>query len=230
MDAKKAFNYDNEIRTNHGNRGLESLAMVDQLVLKQEEEVLEVITGFETANKYTVFDMSGNMLFMVEEESSCFTRCCCGVYRSFDVMIMDMQGEPIIQLVSPNAYNWCCLRSIEVQSPPGTVIGFAQQKFTCFYPKIKIKNANRETFLTANGPFCAYGQCCGTGNADFVLTSNNGEEVGKITKKWVGAIKELFTDADTFALNFSKDLDPKSKAIILGTAILIDFAFFEENE
>ena len=55
-------------------------------------------------------------------------------------------------------------------------------------------------------------------------------KVGKITKKWVGAIKELFTDADTFALNFSKDLDPKSKAIILGTAILIDFAFFEENE
>ena len=23
----------------------------------------------------------------------------------------------------------------------------------------------------------AYGQCCGTGNADFVLTKNNGEEV-----------------------------------------------------
>ena len=55
-------------------------------------------------------------------------------------------------------------------------------------------------------------------------------KAGKITKKWVGAIKEMFTDADTFALTFSKDLDTKSKAILLGTAILIDFAFFEDNE
>ena len=56
------------------------------------------------------------------------------------------------------------------------MIGFAQEKFTFFYPKIKIMNENEETLITANGPFCAYGKCC-FGDADFVLTNNTGEEV-----------------------------------------------------
>ena len=168
--------YGNMTGSSHGYLGLESLAFVDQLILKQELEVMEIAIGFEEANRYTVFDTSGNEMFTVEEETSCCNRNCCGVCRSFNVMIMDMQGQPIIQLVSPNTCNCCCLRSIEVQSPPGTVIGFAQEKFTFFYPKIKIMNENEETLITANGPFCAYGKCC-FGDADFVLTNNTGEEV-----------------------------------------------------
>ena len=182
MDAKKTIDkqpspsYDNFTRNTHGNRGLESLAMVDQLIIKQEMEVLEIITGFETANKYTVFDTTGNVMFNIEEDTTCCNRFCCGDCRSLNVMIMDMQGQPVIQLVSPNSCNnFCCLRRIEVQSPPGTTIGFAQQQFTCFYPKIKVKNKNKETFLTVNGPFCAIGKCCG--DAEFVLSNNIGEEV-----------------------------------------------------
>ena len=52
-------------------------------------------------------------------------------------------------------------------------------------------------------------------------------EVGKVSKKWGGAAKEIFTDADTFGITFSNHLDTKTKAILLGTAILIDFAFYE---
>jgi len=208
-------------------RGLESLAMVDQLILKQELELMEVAIGVEEANKYTVFDSSGNVMFTVQEDgTNCVYRCCCGGCRSFNVMIMDTQGQPIIQLVSPNTCNWCCLRSIEVQSPPGTAIGFAQQQFTWFYPKIKIQKENGKTFIIANGPLRAYGKCC-TGDAEFVLTDNTGEEVGKISKKWGGATTEIFTDADTFKISFPEDLDTTSKAILLGTAIFVDFVFYE---
>merc|ERR1719431_1273012 len=206
--------------------GLDSLALVDQLIIKQEVEVLEITTGIEAANNYTVFDTSGNVIFKIEEETTCCNRFWCGFCRSFNVKIMDTKGQPFIQLVSPNSCNCCCLRGIEVQSPPGTVIGFAQQQFTWFYPKIQIQRENEETFLTANGPFCAYGKCC-TGDAEFVLTDNNGEEVGKISKKWGGALKEMFTDADTFSVTFPKDLDSTTKAILFGTAILVDFAYFE---
>ena len=55
-------------------------------------------------------------------------------------------------------------------------------------------------------------------------------QVGKISKKWTGFIHEIFTDADIFGVSFPKDLDIKSKAILLGATILIDFAYFEDNQ
>ena len=38
-------------------------------------------------------------------------------------------------------------------------------------------------------------------------------EVGKISKQWTGVMKEAFTDADNFGVNFPVDLDVKVKAI-----------------
>ena len=40
-------------------QGLEYLASVDQLIIKQKVEVLEAVIGFETQNKYTVFNTMG---------------------------------------------------------------------------------------------------------------------------------------------------------------------------
>ena len=34
-------------------------------------------------------------------------------------------------------------------------------------------------------------------------------EVGRITKQWTGLVKEAFTDADNFGINFPIDLDVK---------------------
>ena len=39
--------------------GLQYLTMVDQLLIKQKVEILEAVTGFETANKYEVLNSLG---------------------------------------------------------------------------------------------------------------------------------------------------------------------------
>ena len=39
--------------------GLQYLTMVDQLLIKQKVEILEAVTGFETANKYEVLNSMG---------------------------------------------------------------------------------------------------------------------------------------------------------------------------
>ena len=46
---------------------------------------------------------------------------------------------------------------------------------------------------------------------------------------WGGNIKEMFTDAHTFGVSFPKDMDPTSKAVLLGAAIAIDFAYYEKR-
>ena len=53
--------------------------------------------------------------------------------------------------------------------------------------------------------------------------------VGKISKQWSGFLKEAFTDADIFGINFPIDLDVRMKAVLLGACMLIDFNFFEKT-
>ena len=49
---------------------------------------------------------------------------------------------------------FCCLQEVEVQSPPGSTIGYIQQDFTLFYPWFSIQNEDRETLLKLKGPCC----------------------------------------------------------------------------
>lgn len=45
--------------------------------------------------------------------------------------------------------------------------------------------------------------------------------VGKISKQWSGLVREAFTDADNFGIQFPLDLDVKMKAVMLGACFLI---------
>lgn len=49
-------------------------------------------------------------------------------------------------------------------------------------------------------------------------------EFGKVSKKWAGAMKELFTSADTYGVQISPAFadDEKVKMLILGAAVAID--------
>jgi hypothetical protein len=49
----------------------------------------------------------------------------------------------------------------------------------------------------------------------------SGEQIGGVSKKWSGFLKEMFTDADTFGINFPVDLDVKIKAVLMGALFLI---------
>ena len=70
-------------------------------------------------------------------------------------------------------------------------------------------------------------ECCS--DMEFKVMSLDGEQqVGKVTKQWSGFLKEAFTDADNFGINFPMDLDVKAKATMLGAVFLIDFMFFEK--
>lgn len=47
------------------------------------------------------------------------------------------------------------------------------------------------------------------------------ESVGRISKHWTGIVKEAFSDADNFGIQFPLDLDVKMKAVLLGASFLI---------
>jgi len=117
-----------------GPQGLEYLASVDHLLIKQHVEMLEAFTGWESANKYRVFNTLGQDVFYAKEDNDCCTRMCCGPGRPFEMNIVDNLGREVIHLVRPLRCQACCfpccLQELEVQSPPGNVIGIVEQQWT----------------------------------------------------------------------------------------------------
>jgi len=209
--------------------GLQYLTMLDQLVVKQKVELLEAFTGFETANKYKVYNSLGQEVYNAKEDTDCCTRQCCGPIRPFMLNITDGQGQEVITLDRPLRCQACCfpccLQELEVMSPPGTVIGTVEQQWSIIYPRFVIKDEAGNPVLKIEGPFLTC-SCCN--DVEFkVLSYETGTEVGMITKQWTGLIKEAYTDADNFGITFPLDLDVKMKATLLGALFLIDFMYFE---
>jgi hypothetical protein len=51
-----------------------------------------------------------------------------------------------------------------------------------------------------------------------------------VCDRWGGLIKELYTDVDTFIVNFPSAADGPDRALLLGATFLLDFLFFENNQ
>ncbi|KAM4694133.1 phospholipid scramblase 2-like [Discoglossus pictus] len=211
--------------------GLEYLSQIDQLLIHQQVELLEVLTGFETNNKYEIKNSMGQRVYFAAEENDCCTRNCCGSARSFSMTIIDNTGREIMRLMRPYRCSSCCfpccLQKLEVQAPPGTPIGYVVQNWHPCLPKFTIKNEREENVLKITGP-CIPCSCCSDVNFE-VKSLDEDAVIGNICKQWTGFVKEAFTDADNFGVKFPMDLDVKIKAVILGACFLIDFMFFEQT-
>uniref|UniRef100_H3AUK0 Phospholipid scramblase n=1 Tax=Latimeria chalumnae TaxID=7897 RepID=H3AUK0_LATCH len=203
--------------------GLEYLTQVDQILIHQTVELVEAFIGFETNNKYEIKNSLGQKIYYAKEENDCCTRNCCGPLRHFNMKITDNTDREVIHLVRPFkcASCWCpcCLQEMEVQSPPGTTIGFIIQNWHPFIPKFSIQNVERETVLKVTGSCCMC-NCCGDVVFD-VKTRDESRSVGRISKQWSGLLKEVFTDTDNFGIQFPMDLDVKMKATLMGACFLI---------
>ncbi|XP_030678547.1 phospholipid scramblase 1 isoform X4 [Nomascus leucogenys] len=105
--------------------------------------------------------------------------------------------------------------------------GYVIQTWHPCLPKFTIQNEKRDDVLKISGP-CVVCSCCG--DVDFEIKSLDEQcVVGKISKHWTGILREAFTDADNFGIQFPLDLDVKMKAVMLGACFLIDFMFFEST-
>ncbi|CAN0522892.1 unnamed protein product [Rangifer tarandus platyrhynchus] len=211
--------------------GLEYLSQLDLIIIHQQVELLGMILGTETANKYEIKNSLGQRIYFAVEESICFNRTFCSTLRSCILKITDNSGQEVITVNRPLRCNscWCpCyLQELEIQAPPGSIVGYVAQKWDPFLPKFTIQNANKEDILKIVGP-CATCGCFG--DVDFeVKTINEKLTIGKISKYWSGFVNDVFTNADNFGIHVPADLDVTVKAAMIGACFLFDFMFFEHS-
>jgi len=81
---------------------MQLLDTIKGLVISQKKEWGEILTDFETNNRYVVLDPSGRELYMaVEEDGSMFLRFFLKALRPFEINIRRFDNQPVINVKRP---------------------------------------------------------------------------------------------------------------------------------
>ncbi|CAJ0950384.1 unnamed protein product, partial [Mesorhabditis belari] len=221
--------------------GLEYLTQIDKIMIHQKKSILEAVTEWEVANKYVLLNAVGQQVYYAFEESGCCTRQFCAQNRGFTMHIVDNFQREVLTIRRP--FKCCtagCLASIDtcghevsIETPAGEKIGMVRQRFSCCANNFSVLNGDesKEIFKISGPNMCSWTyncNCCA--DKVFEIMNPEGQPCGAIRKKWGGWVKEAFTQADTFSVEFPVDLDVRCKAALLGATFLIDFLQFENKQ
>lgn len=210
---------------------LQLLAATDQLMIKQQVEMMEIMTGFETQNKYKIYNQFGQEIMFAGEISGCMERCCLGAGRPFEMPVTLLNGTQVFTLVRPfrcmPSLCCCCyLQEMHVLSGQhGAMIGRIQMEWSAcgssnvFPNKFTCYGVDGAPFCTVESPCCEPWE---------FTTMVGGVGVGKISKKFSGFAKEIFTDADNFGCQLPPNSTPEQRAVLLGMVFMLDFCYFEQ--
>ncbi len=111
------------------------------------------------------------------------------------------------------------MSKIILKNPEGVTIGTINQKFKFFKPTFNIFNSKGVYVAQITGDWKAW---------NFVINDFSKNQIGTISKKWAGAMKELFTSADKYNVSIASDFSNlENKILILSAAITIDMVLKE---
>jgi uncharacterized protein YxjI len=189
------------------------------LVVQQRAKYVEV------TNEYAVLDQHGNRLGSVTEVGQSGLRKLLRVVTSYDqyfthrLEVRDAAGRPVLMLTRPAKV----MKSrMVVSRPDGTEVGtIAQQNLIG-----KINFA-----LLAPG-----GTPLGTIKAenwrawDFAVVDTADVEVARITKKWEGFAKAMFTTADNYVVQIHRPLDDPLRSLVVASALTIDTTLKQDED
>ena len=197
---------------------MNNLDTINSFVIQQKKEWGEILTGFETLNKYVVLNAEGQEIFVAAEESrSLLARWFLKALRPFTIHVLSRDGAELLRLDRPFRFFF---HELNIYSPDGAHLGKIQKQFSILRRNYKVFDPSDQELFTLFGPILH--------PWTFNILKQE-QEIGKITKKWSGLLKEGFTDADTFGVAFPGDLPLEQKCILLGAVFLIDFVHFENK-
>jgi len=111
---------------------------------------------------------------------------------------------------------------VEVFDAQNVKLGYFVSKIFSFGGGFHVYTADDKLFAEVKGSLTGW---------HYRFLSNDGEQIGEISKKFEGIAKELFTSADTYLVNINDELadQPMAKMLLLATSIAIDTVYKEGN-
>ena len=203
---------------NNINQSHELAGLVDsqKLFISQRLERAEVWLGLETRNRYTI---NFNLFEATEMRTSIgaiLSRLFMGNLRPFTMEILNREGINALSLERPFRFYF---HKLEIFHASGELLGTVRRRFGILRRHYIIFDAFDREVFTLFGPIL---------HPWTFKIYQNGMENGKITKKWSGLFKEVFSKADDFGVEFPNKADITQKALLMGAVFLIDFVHFEK--
>lgn len=190
-----------------------------ELIVVQRREFAELL-GVETRNKYELRTGLGEEVgFAAEQYSGLLAgvaRMWFGHWRAFGINVFDAQRQLVLRAFHPFRF---FLQRLEVSAADGRYLGAVQQRFTFFTRRFDVEDASGCLLLEMRSGLLS----------PWTFPFYRGEgEVGRVEKQWSGLLRETFTDADSFRVDFGT-ASADERVLLLAAALFVDLQFFEKK-
>lgn len=182
----------------------------------------EKVNLFKFENCYQIFDDHGRNIGAIKQKLS--------VGQKFMRLLFSKSMLPFLleirnaddRVEASISRGWTFFMSkIVINNAQGRKIGSIHQKFKLFKSRFEIFNATEKQIAEINGDWKAW---------NFEITDAKQQKIGSISKKWGGAMKEIFTTADKYNVTIDPEYsNTENKISILAAAITIDMILKEKK-
>lgn len=220
------------------------------MVIERQMEFMNVILGFEQANRYKIMNSRGDQIGFMEEKDmgllKVLGRQFFRLHRPFDIDVFNNYGDLLLTIKRPfsfiNSHIKCYLPGYDRDGQlMHEIIGESIQSWHLWRRKYNLfkleddETDEYEQFGAIDAPFLSF---------DFPVTNENGDVIASVDRNWVGLGRELFTDTGVYIIR----MDPASfeglgnmypsvagpltldqRAVLLGNAVSIDFDYFSRH-
>ena len=184
--------------------------------------VKEQVGWFKAANNYDVFDPATGecILHCREPRLGFFTKMLrmtkWKTMTPFHVEVTTPEGEPVLAVKRGTSF---FVSKVDVLDEGDERVGGFKQKMFAWTATFYVLGEDDQQLCTLKGKWTAW---------EFNF-EHNGVSLAKVSKKWAGLGKELFTSADNYMLQISDDVpeDNPLRILILASVLCIDMVLAE---
>lgn len=182
----------------------------------------EKVAFLKFTNAYKVYNSRGELIGAVKETMPVFLKIASfflsKAFLPFRLDIVDVEEQVLASI----RRGWTFFMSkIEVLDPEENILARINQKFKVFKPTFNILDPEGNCIALITGDWKAW---------NFTIKDNADSQIGTITKKWAGLLKETFTTADKYIVSVNPEISTDAKKIaIVATAITIDMVLKESK-
>jgi uncharacterized protein YxjI len=184
--------------------------------------VKEHVGLFKAANNYDIYDPeSGEIILECREDHlGLFTKLFrFSDYKRmtpFDIEVRTPDGRPVVRVKRGITL---FLSKVRVYDAKDEEIGGFRQKLWSIGGRFDVLDRDGQAVCSLKGKWTGW---------EFAFV-RDGQELARVTKKWAGLGKELFTTADNYMLSISPDVPPNStiRRLILAAVMCVDMVLKE---
>lgn len=187
--------------------------------------VKEKVSFLRLSDRYDIYDPeTGEALGVAKEEIGMPTKLLRlllnkALFPTTVVIRESEDGPAVLQIRRGFSF----LRAkVTVVNSSGELLGYFKSKLFSLGGGFLVYDANDQQMADVKGNWIGW---------TFEMLDMQGNVLGRVTKKWAGAMKEIFTSADNYVIALDEKLPANAAmaSLLLAAGLAIDLVFKEKN-